>query len=292
MYFVKVCGERVVDNNVQSSSVNVQNVIPNNINNNAAMQNNALNNTINTYQNDMRPEQNNLSNSNDKKAVNNKKIPMIIAVIVLVLIVAVISVIAITSNNSKDDIGGKEYTPTKLEEKITNEVATDNEGKLLVFIKNKNNIAVDIEVTVEFYDENGILIEEGKAYLTTIKSGAEVVSQIYDTPNNYSTYKVYTDAEESEIYEVVEDINVTDNDNGEKILVQVKNNSNKIIETITASVIFYENDKIVGYDESIELDVKVGRSANMEFYYPYDENYDEISFDTYKVYINECYTEK
>ena len=76
------------------------------------------------------------------------------------------------------------------------------------------------------------------------------------------------------------------NNNGENIIVQVKNNSGTVIDSMEVAVIYYKDGKAIGYDYDLESSVKADRSANFELDYPTDKNYREIPFDTYKVFLN------
>ena len=162
-------------------------------------------------------------------------------------------------------------------------------GNLVVFTKNNKKVPVDMDFEVEFYDENGMIVGSSMDYLTAVGAGREVVVEMTNTPKNFATYKIYIDESESEEIEYFDKIKVVHNDNGEEIVVQVKNNSEDEIENMTVTVVYYNQGKVVGIDENMEFDVAKGRSGNFTLDYPCDSEYNEVQFDEYKVYVTEVY---
>lgn len=114
---------------------------------------------------------------------------------------------------------------------------------------------------------------------------------MYSTPEEFDSYKVYIDEKESYYVSAYKDLTITSNDNKKtnEIVIQVKNNSSKTISSVEVGVVFYKNNKVVGFDYDFDTKVNTGRSANLSVYYPYDNNYKDIDFDDFEVYINEAY---
>lgn len=162
-------------------------------------------------------------------------------------------------------------------------------GNLVVFAKNNKKVPVDMEFEVEFYDENDVIVGSSRDSLTAVGAGKEVVVEMSNTPKSFSTYKIYLDELESEETEYFDKIKVAHNNNGEEIVVQVKNNSEDEIENMTVTVVYYNQGKVVGVDEAMEFDIAKGRSGNFNFNYPLDSEYNDVQFDEYKVYVTEAY---
>lgn len=163
-------------------------------------------------------------------------------------------------------------------------------GDLVVFTKNNKNVAVDMDFEVEFYDENGMIVGSSINYLTAVGAGREVVVEMSNTPKNFSTYKIYVDETESEEIEYFDEIKVVHNNNGEEIVVQVKNNSQDEIKYMTVMAVYYNQGKVVGIDEDMVSEIAKGRSGNFTLDYPYDTEYNDVQFDEYKVYVTEAYS--
>ena len=163
-------------------------------------------------------------------------------------------------------------------------------GNLIVFTKNNKNVPVDMDFEVEFYDENGIIVGSDTDELVAVGAGREVAVEMTNIPKNFKTYKIYVDEEKSEKTEYFNKIEATHNNNGENIVVQVKNNSKDAIDNITVVVVYYNKGEIVGSDEEMVFDVAAGRAGNFTLYYPYDAEYNDIKFDDYKVIVTEAFS--
>lgn len=195
-----------------------------------------------------------------------------------------------TGTNEENNNSENQYTGNELSENLTSSGTVAKDGKLIVLVNNNNDVAVDLEIEVEFYDENGIIVGSDDQYVEAVNKNAEVAIEMYLTPESFDNYKIYVDAEQSSYNTYFNDIELVHNNNGEEIVVQIKNNSQDTIDTISAAVVYYQGDEIVGIDDDLEIDIQPGRSANLTMYYPTDNNYDDVAFDSYKVFINEAYT--
>lgn len=193
-----------------------------------------------------------------------------------------------TSGTNTNSSSNSKSSSEKLSVTTSAEVAKS--GDLIVYITNDEKTTVDVDVEVEFYDADGKIVGTDEFYLNGIKSGTTTASEAYNSTDDWESYKVYADAEETIYTSYLSEVSETHNDNKEEIIVQVSNDSEDEINTISASVVFYKGDEVVGISEDSDFDIKSGRTANLTFYYPYDKNYDDLDFDTYKVYINEAYT--
>ena len=187
-------------------------------------------------------------------------------------------------------IDEKEYTKEELTNGITHEEFKALSGDFIVVAKNTNSVVVDLTFEVEYYDENNSLIKSGKTYLTAVSPSSEVAVEIFDVPESYSSYKAYVDAEQSNYAKSYTDqLEVSDRMTDE-VVAQVKNNSNETIDFMETAVIFYKGDEVAGFDDAIATEIKPGRYGNFSFYNPYDKNYADIEFDSYKVYVNSAYS--
>ena len=179
---------------------------------------------------------------------------------------------------------------SNLEKNITSSGATTAKGSLVVFAKNNNKTAVNMEIEVEFYDKENKIVGSDSESIESVGSNAEIAVEMYNTPSSFDNYKIFVDVEETTNITYFDKIELTHNNNGKEIVVQVKNKSKETIEYMNVAVVFYQGDKVVGYDYGTESDTKSGRSANFNLNYPYNKRYDNIKFDNYKVFINEAYT--
>lgn len=195
-----------------------------------------------------------------------------------------------TSSGTNDNSTIPNYSPSELEKNITCSGAITELGKLVVFATNNNKIPVDMEIEVEFYDANGIITGSSSNSLQAVGSRAEIAVEMWSTPEYFDNYKIYVDVEQTDEISYFDKLELTHNNNGDEIVVQVKNNSDDTIDYITVSVVYYQGNKVVGIDDSIEDDIKSGRSGNFKLNFPYNKNYKDVRFDSYKVFITEAYS--
>ena len=180
----------------------------------------------------------------------------------------------------------------RLSENISNTQHVLTDGNIVVIAKNNNKELVELEIEVELYDESGTYLGKESDYLTAFAPNSEAALIFKLSDLNYDTYKIYFDAKKSNEISYLDQIEIVHNDNGEEIVAQIKNNSNNTIEEINASIVYYQGDKVVGYEYDYDINIQSGRSANLEFSYPYDRNYDNIRFETYKIFVNTAYSYK
>ena len=86
---------------------------------------------------------------------------------------------------------------------------------------------------------------------------------------------------------VMDNFELLANNTGEQISVQVKNNNDIEVENIHLLVAYYKNGKIVGCVDGYDFDTKAKAQGTsyINISYPEDNQYDEVEFDDYKVYL-------
>lgn len=218
------------------------------------------------------------------------------------LLLTIISVILLTGCTINFDLPGKKDTPIEVppveekkeidpSENVATSASLADNGLLIVFAENKNDFSIEMEIKVEFYDEDGKLLKTGEQKLYGVAANAKTAGEIYDTPDKYDTYKIFVDAEKQDTYTTFnKELEVIDNNTGDEIAVKVQNNGDTTIDWISISVVYYKEDKAVGISTGMETDIKSGKSANFNVHYAYTKDYDYVDFDTYKVFVNEAYS--
>ena len=194
------------------------------------------------------------------------------------------------TNNNNSNSKSQQETGANIEKNIKSNGAVTDLGKFIVFVTNENNVAVDMEIEVEFYDANGTIVGSDSEDLQAVGAKADIAIDMWSTPDSFDNYKIYVDAEQTTKNSYFDKLELTHNNNGKEIVAQVKNNSSDTIDYITVSVVYYQGNTVVGYDDNIETDIKTGRSGNFKLNYPYNKKYKDVQFDSYKVFINEAYS--
>ncbi len=190
-----------------------------------------------------------------------------------------------TSGSTKNDL-----TPAALQKNISYTSALTKNGSLVVFVKNSNKVVVELEVEVEYYDANGLLVKSDSDSLYAVDSNNEVAIEFWLTPDSFDNYKIYVDVNATNAISYSNKLEIVHNNTGKEITVQVKNPTENIIDNIGVSIVYYLNDQVVGIDTDSAYDIKPNRSGNFEFNYPTDRRYNNVLFDKYKVFVNEAYS--
>lgn len=183
-----------------------------------------------------------------------------------------------------------EPTKEELGQHIKTSGAVLENGKLAVFATNENEVPVDMDIKVEFYDENEAPVGSGEKYLYAVGQTAEVAAEIFSTPEAFQTYKIYVDAEAADNTAHFDQISLTHNNTGKEVVVQATNNFSDTIDYMTVSVVYYRGETPVGISESSDSQIDAGRAGNFTLRYPYDKKYKDVAFDSYKVFLTQAYS--
>lgn len=188
-------------------------------------------------------------------------------------------------NEEKEEVSKEDLTRNIVE---TEEIGAN--GKLILFVENKNDISVSLNVEVEFYNDTELITTTNER-LYGIGAKSKVAFEIYDSPEEYTSYKVFITAESLSAYKCyVEDIDVKESFEKNKVTVQITNNSDDEIDYIKIGVVYYKKNKAVGISEGIVSSVKSGKTVNLNVNTAYDKDYNVVEYDTYKVFVDGAYS--
>ena len=173
---------------------------------------------------------------------------------------------------------------------ITHEEEQIENGKLVLFAENKNDIAVNLFVTVEFYEKDELKVTD-KESLYGVGAKNKIAVSIYDTPDTYDSYKVSIEAKDEKSYKCYTDkLEVIDSEEDDKVVIQATNKSEAIIDYVSISVVYYKDGKAVGLSTGFDSTIKPDKTANFNIYPAYTKDYEYVEYDTYKVFINQVYS--
>lgn len=127
---------------------------------------------------------------------------------------------------------------------------------MIIIAINNNEKNVEIDIEIEFYDKNKKLVGVESNSVDVSSKGSKFALNFSEIPKSYDSYKVYIDIEEIDVSSFVSNLKSESQKKDENVVVQVKNTTDKEIEYIKVAIIFYKDGNIVGYDESLDDDIK------------------------------------
>lgn len=221
---------------------------------------------------------------------------------ILVILILLFAIIILTGCSNKKG------TSTSADNgKVQNEYKSKNENEilqnieirdfiledetLLAILKNNNNFDVKaLWIEVVFYDEDNKVVGTSKTGFKVLKSNIEAAINDFDMPSRFSTYKITLSLGEENKYESCTDkIKINSNNTGEKIVVITENESNKELDLLNVSVVYFKNGLPVGYSWQEEYDIEKGKTTYFNIQYSYNKHFDKVEFDEYKVFVNSAY---
>lgn len=190
--------------------------------------------------------------------------------------------------NNNDNQAKNVKTNDKYSENIEVKTATLDDT-LLVTLKNNNQITIDTDIIINYYDKKDKLVssDEDTYSAITPKKDITISFNIY---KNYSYYEIELVSSKTNYTNYENDIKISENNNEEEksITFNVKNNSKNTIEYIELAILFYKNNKLISYDSEYIFKLAANKEAQIEFLYPYDDNFNVLDFDNYEIKVNEA----
>lgn len=327
------------NNNINQSNNSFQN---NNINQmNNSFQNNQMNNNFqsnpinNGFQNNstnFNPN-NNMMNQQNKPKMDIKKTAIIVGVILLIVLLLLLfkcgnnNKSSNTDNNTNNNNTVNNNTNTGNNETNTNtntetnnntdnniwvsedlaknisiNKVRDSRGNDILFIKNNNNVTLNIGYTITYYDANdkqiirqideNTSVSDKKIAHNFVEPGDEIVDDSFSgNYPGYDHYKIeFTTAREvsvsnnrnKNIQIVSKDI--VQKGNSKNIQLSLKNNYSKSVSSLV-KILYYKNGQLLGMGNQNFYSQESGTTETKQIITISDKNGNEIDFDDYKIYI-------
>lgn len=165
----------------------------------------------------------------------------------------------------------------------------NNKSYLILTINNKNQINVDLEIKVDYFDKQNNLL--GTNILNKIEGLAPNQIVAYSTKGlkvfeNVDRFKVSTKTKESKKESIYSSLTLESEDTKENIKVTLDNKSESQISRSQLICVYYRDKKPVSL---VTKDVAVV-TGKQDYIVNYPEVNDVfLTFDSYKVYINKVF---
>lgn len=195
--------------------------------------------------------------------------------------------VTIRTKSKKKSIQGIEYE------------LQDTEKGVVAILKNKNKYHVSVEAKMAYY-RNGKIIGTASDDNYAFEKG-KTCALFFHAPQNskyqnvdYDKYKISIKVEKrTSLVCGVSKIKVTSNFGADNVSAKVKNNFGKNLEYIIIACVFYDyQGNAIGYEYHYANCTKKGSTDYLSFNFPYDENYETIYPEKYKIYVNSAYAYK
>ena len=202
------------------------------------------------------------------------------------------------ANDPYIDLLEKQKEEDKLNEELNKnyEVSTLEayDGDLYVIVKNNNNVRVDGNIKIDFYDENGNVIDMGTGLFRDLAPNGKSYTSIYvplNAKKGYKTYKVtvkLSAAKERTNYRDEIDLKVVESE--AYFVVTVTNNTAKKMDTVLGEILYFdEAGKLVDSSLFSISDLEGNGTATGKSFVPYGEGLNRIKYATYEAVVTSAY---
>jgi len=206
-----------------------------------------------------------------------------------------------TSISSNKNTNKKTKTKKEIKSNIEKEVlGITPAGDYVIKLKNRNDTQVYIDsISVRFFDENGNFAKKESTddSFFCIPANSELVTYVWGYERDFEKYS------KSEIELILEDpfykyytenFEIQSNDTNEEIAITITNNNNSALDCIKVNVAFFKEGQIVGIESGLSYEEGISSNGGIAYInvdYPLDTDYEEVSFDEFKVYLTSAYKE-
>lgn len=231
--------------------------------------------------------------------------------IISILLIGIFTLTGCSEDNSKDTETtkssssktsvNKKKTEAEIKADIEKEVlGITKSGDYVIKLKNNNDTQVYIEdVSVRFFDNEGNFVKKENAddSYFCIPANSEIITYVWGYEENFEQYA----SSEIELmlgnpfYEYrTENFEIKSNDTNDEIAVTITNNNDIELDCIRINVVFFNGDSVVGIESGISYEEGIqpnGGKAYINVDYPLNSDYNEVSFDSFEVYLTSAYQE-
>lgn len=216
------------------------------------------------------------------KSIFKKVTSILLMLVVVILLMNSITVNAKTNFDSKKAI-----------KSLKTQLYDTGDG-IIAIIKNGYNKNISLNATITYYNDGkkvGITPNDNYCFVSGTQCALYFVSPMDSNFDalEYDDYKISYKAEVSTRKSNLKYIKEESELVSDKVIVDVKNTGKQTAEFTTIAIVFYNNGQVIGYDSNYVDVQNKGDSDSIEFYAPYDSNFDTLVFDDYKIFINGSY---
>lgn len=246
-------------------------------------------------------QQNQFNNYNNGVNKKNNKTILIIIGLIIVLISILLFYLKFRSSedysNYEEELKEYEKEVSKINKnyKVSSYNIVDG---ILVELKNNNNVVVDADITINFYNENGSIIDSEQTTIDSIPKNdiGYTFLYLFDEDFEYETYKVEVKLDKSynqQTYNNYVDVTYDKLYDG-NYTIHATNKYNEMIFYAFVGIFYMDkNDKIVAFEDVMFSNLISGYTSFEKVYTPDKEGYydNPIDYDYVKVKVLNTYVD-
>ena len=188
------------------------------------------------------------------------------------------------------------FSPTQAAKNIKYELQDTGDG-VIAILKNNNKENVSIDATLVYYDANGNMLKasnDSNYCLEPNQTAALYFVAPYDSNYDtvaYDSYKLSFNVDKSYYTTyAASKIDVVSNMGADNVTAEVINNSKSTLEFIYLRIVYYDaSGNAIGTEDRYAECNRPGSSDYISFSLPYDEDYNTIHPNSYKIFVNHAY---
>lgn len=165
---------------------------------------------------------------------------------------------------------------------------------IVIIAKNNYKYTMQLDIDCVYYDEYGVMLGKSSDDCYAVGTGKECAlfcnnphdSNYHDV--NYASFKINIKASEAHAIDNSSAITCDGNFGSDNVMVNVTNNGQHS-EYTKIAVVYYKAGQVIGYEYHYAGVENPGSTDYLQFRFPYDEEYNTIYPDNFKIYVNESY---
>ena len=170
-------------------------------------------------------------------------------------------------------------------------VTTTPRDSLVVVVNNNTDKIVELQFTLKFFTAEKKANYDSADSLVGVPPKAKVALE-FEQPPNTAYYQLQVSAAEDKVISHYREVELSSKEDkaAEEITITAKNKAKEELAWVSVGVVFYQENKVIGYGYDMIDQVPAGKTRELCVYYPFDADYNTLKFDRYEILLLEAFT--
>lgn len=188
---------------------------------------------------------------------------------------------------------GNKFDANQARNSLSYESHRTDQG-VVIIVKNNYKFSVDLEANVVYYNASNTMVGTASDFCYVLEPGRDAALRVHNPYNSdyeevgYSRYAVNFVCKETNAIGNANYIYCGSNFGSGNVMVTARNSGARAEFTVI-SIVYYKNGSIVGYDYRYADINNPGMTDYIQFNFPYDSEYNTITPDNFRVFVNCSY---